>query len=271
MWVDIWVGVPTETEVPFSPLEEKITVLWKMWGPEDRVQFAGVPTAEAPPPTALPVLLIDAIDSSSKSRQPVSERRRLSAAVCPPEDAPGADSAAPPSPPAAPLPLTGLREPPAAPAAGEPPPPARRTLRVPGAPPAVAPPAQPVKAPTAAAPPLPAPPVEEVEAGNSDHQAAPPTPATAAPSAAGWRQKVFIKLSGVKKTRGDINLVYYDTQGHSKNMKKSVETSLKMMFTHSILMLKSTPKLPQKLNFAGIKPFSLCSGKTGSRNSQYNT
>ncbi|NWR54175.1 LIPR2 protein, partial [Bucorvus abyssinicus] len=31
-----------------------------------------------------------------------------------------------------------------------------------------------------------------------------------------WRQKVFMKLSGVKKTRGDINLVFHDTEGNIK-------------------------------------------------------
>lgn len=41
----------------------------------------------------------------------------------------------------------------------------------------------------------------------------------------------------------------------------TVETSLKMIFTPSILMLKSTPKTLQKLNFSGIKPYSLCSGQ----------
>ncbi|OXB51936.1 UNVERIFIED_CONTAM: hypothetical protein H355_010375 [Colinus virginianus] len=33
---------------------------------------------------------------------------------------------------------------------------------------------------------------------------------------AGWRQKVFIKLSGVKKMRGDINLIFHDTEGNTK-------------------------------------------------------
>lgn len=33
---------------------------------------------------------------------------------------------------------------------------------------------------------------------------------------AAWRQKVFIKLSGVKKMRGDINLVFHDTEGNTK-------------------------------------------------------
>ncbi|XP_032047125.1 pancreatic lipase-related protein 2-like [Aythya fuligula] len=31
-----------------------------------------------------------------------------------------------------------------------------------------------------------------------------------------WRQKVFIKLSGVKKMRGDINLIFHDTEGNKK-------------------------------------------------------
>lgn len=33
---------------------------------------------------------------------------------------------------------------------------------------------------------------------------------------AAWRQQVSIKLSGVKKMRGDINLVFHDMEGNSK-------------------------------------------------------
>ncbi|GAB0192002.1 pancreatic lipase-related protein 2 [Grus japonensis] len=36
------------------------------------------------------------------------------------------------------------------------------------------------------------------------------------PPFATWRQKVFIKLSGVKKMRGDINLIFHDTEGNTK-------------------------------------------------------
>ncbi|NXU52646.1 LIPR2 protein, partial [Turnix velox] len=36
------------------------------------------------------------------------------------------------------------------------------------------------------------------------------------PPFATWRQKVFIKLSGIKKTKGDINLVFHDTEGNRK-------------------------------------------------------
>ncbi|XP_010164037.2 pancreatic lipase-related protein 2 [Antrostomus carolinensis] len=36
------------------------------------------------------------------------------------------------------------------------------------------------------------------------------------PPFATWRQKVFMKLSGVKKMRGDINLIFHDTQGNTK-------------------------------------------------------
>uniref|UniRef100_A0A669PSY4 Triacylglycerol lipase n=1 Tax=Phasianus colchicus TaxID=9054 RepID=A0A669PSY4_PHACC len=38
----------------------------------------------------------------------------------------------------------------------------------------------------------------------------------AEPPFASWRQKVFIKLSGVKKMRGDINLIFHDTEGNTK-------------------------------------------------------
>ncbi|KFV71225.1 Pancreatic lipase-related protein 2, partial [Dryobates pubescens] len=36
------------------------------------------------------------------------------------------------------------------------------------------------------------------------------------PPFATWRQQVFIRLSGVKKMRGDINLVFHDTEGNTK-------------------------------------------------------
>lgn len=65
-------------------------------------EFVGILTAEAPPTTAFPVLLGDAIDGSRDRRQPVLGRNSLSADASLPEDAPGADPAAPPSPPAAP-------------------------------------------------------------------------------------------------------------------------------------------------------------------------
>ncbi|NWS42207.1 LIPR2 protein, partial [Probosciger aterrimus] len=36
------------------------------------------------------------------------------------------------------------------------------------------------------------------------------------PPFATWRQKVFIQLSGAKKMRGDINLIFHDTEGNTK-------------------------------------------------------
>ncbi|XP_051472683.1 pancreatic lipase-related protein 2-like [Apus apus] len=36
------------------------------------------------------------------------------------------------------------------------------------------------------------------------------------PPFASWRQKVCIKLSGVNKMRGDINLIFHDTEGNTK-------------------------------------------------------
>lgn len=46
----------------------------------------------------------------------------------------------------------------------------------------------------------------------------------------------------------------------------TVETSLRTKFTQNTLMLKSTPKILQKLNFSGIKPYSLCSGQDWEQN-----
>ncbi|NWZ68214.1 LIPR2 protein, partial [Acrocephalus arundinaceus] len=79
-----------------------------------------------------------------------------------------------------------------------------------------------------------------------------------------WRQKVFIKLSGVKKTRGDINLVYYDTQGNSKEYEvASGDLSQDDVYTE-YLDVEINPKYTAKIEFLWNKAvFSLLWARLG--------
>ncbi|NXR17733.1 LIPR2 protein, partial [Cinclus mexicanus] len=79
-----------------------------------------------------------------------------------------------------------------------------------------------------------------------------------------WRQKVFIKLSGVKKTRGDINLVYYDTQGNSKEYEvASGDLSQDDIYT-DYLDVEINPKNTTKIEFLWNKAiFSLLWARLG--------
>ncbi|KAF4791209.1 hypothetical protein TURU_132941 [Turdus rufiventris] len=79
-----------------------------------------------------------------------------------------------------------------------------------------------------------------------------------------WRQKVFIKLSGVKKTRGDINLVYYDTQGNSKEYEvASGDLSQDDIYTE-YLDVEINPKNTTKIEFLWNKAiFSLLWARLG--------
>ncbi|XP_077039676.1 pancreatic lipase-related protein 2-like [Agelaius phoeniceus] len=79
-----------------------------------------------------------------------------------------------------------------------------------------------------------------------------------------WRQKVFIKLSGVKKTRGDINLVYYDTQGNSKEYEvASGDLSQDDVYTQ-YLDVEINPKNTTKIEFRWNKAiFSLLWARLG--------
>uniref|UniRef100_A0A674HM46 Triacylglycerol lipase n=1 Tax=Taeniopygia guttata TaxID=59729 RepID=A0A674HM46_TAEGU len=79
-----------------------------------------------------------------------------------------------------------------------------------------------------------------------------------------WRQKVFIKLSGVKKTRGDINLVYYDRQGNSKEYEvASGDLSQDDVYTQ-YLDVEINPKNTTKIEFLWNKAvFSLLWARLG--------
>ncbi|NXN91085.1 LIPR2 protein, partial [Rhinopomastus cyanomelas] len=64
-----------------------------------------------------------------------------------------------------------------------------------------------------------------------------------------WRQKVFMKLSGVKKIRGDINLVFYDTQGNKKEYEiSSGDLSQEEIYT-KYLDVEINPKNTAKIEF----------------------
>ncbi|OWK53454.1 Pancreatic triacylglycerol lipase [Lonchura striata] len=79
-----------------------------------------------------------------------------------------------------------------------------------------------------------------------------------------WRQKVFIKLSGIKKTRGDINLVYYDRQGNSKEYEvASGDLSQDEVYTQ-YLDVEINPKNTTKIEFLWNKAvFSLLWARLG--------
>ncbi|NXB46841.1 LIPR2 protein, partial [Leucopsar rothschildi] len=79
-----------------------------------------------------------------------------------------------------------------------------------------------------------------------------------------WRQKVFIKLSGVKKTRGDINLVYYDTKGNSKEYEvASGDLSQDNVYTQ-YLDVEINPQNTTKIEFLWNKAiFSLLWARLG--------
>ncbi|NWI93891.1 LIPR2 protein, partial [Pitta sordida] len=79
-----------------------------------------------------------------------------------------------------------------------------------------------------------------------------------------WRQKVFIKLSGVKKTRGDINLVFHDTQGHTKEYEIAKgDLSQDEVYT-KYLDVEINPKNTRKIEFLWNKAiFSLLWARLG--------
>ncbi|KAM6067740.1 pancreatic lipase-related protein 2-like isoform 2-T2 [Chlamydotis macqueenii] len=69
------------------------------------------------------------------------------------------------------------------------------------------------------------------------------------PPFATWRQKVFIKLSGVKKMRGDINLVFHDTEGNTKEYEiASGDLSQDQVYT-KYLDVEINPKNTKKVEF----------------------
>ncbi|XP_059701588.1 basic proline-rich protein-like [Haemorhous mexicanus] len=168
--------------------------------PSPPAEFVGVPVAEAPPPGASPELLGDTLDSN---------RQELATALPLPKQSETTVQAAPvgagpaPLPPPAAVPPPPVSAPPAllsAPALQLPvpgedaaavPSPAGVDAALPApVESAFDPPAEPVRAPSAAAPPLPATPVEEAEVENHQTEpslespVAPPLPAaaTAAPA-----------------------------------------------------------------------------------------
>ncbi|NXC16254.1 LIPR2 protein, partial [Corythaeola cristata] len=69
------------------------------------------------------------------------------------------------------------------------------------------------------------------------------------PPFATWRQKVFVKLSGVKKMSGDINLVFYDTEGNTKEYEiASGVLSQDKVYT-KYLDVEIDPKNTKKIEF----------------------
>ncbi|NWU62945.1 LIPR2 protein, partial [Pterocles burchelli] len=73
------------------------------------------------------------------------------------------------------------------------------------------------------------------------------------PPFATWRRKVFIKLSGVKKTRGDINLVFHDTEGNTKEYEiASGALSQDQVYT-KYLDVEINPKNTKKIEFVWNK------------------
>ncbi|XP_064922989.1 pancreatic lipase-related protein 2 isoform X1 [Columba livia] len=64
-----------------------------------------------------------------------------------------------------------------------------------------------------------------------------------------WRQKVFIKLSGVKKTRGSIYLAFHDTEGNTKEYEiASGVLSQDQVYT-KYLDVEVNPKNTNKIDF----------------------
>ncbi|NXP50999.1 LIPR2 protein, partial [Heliornis fulica] len=79
-----------------------------------------------------------------------------------------------------------------------------------------------------------------------------------------WRQQVFIKLSGVKKMRGDINLVYYDTEGNRKEYEISSGVLSQDEVYTKYLDVEINPKNTKKIEFLWNKAlFSLLWARLG--------
>ncbi|NXQ85177.1 LIPR2 protein, partial [Nyctibius grandis] len=64
-----------------------------------------------------------------------------------------------------------------------------------------------------------------------------------------WRQKVFIKLSGVKKTRGDINLVFHDMKGNTKEYEIASGALSQDQVHTKYLDVEINPKETKKIEF----------------------
>uniref|UniRef100_A0A8C4JT16 Triacylglycerol lipase n=1 Tax=Dromaius novaehollandiae TaxID=8790 RepID=A0A8C4JT16_DRONO len=79
-----------------------------------------------------------------------------------------------------------------------------------------------------------------------------------------WRQRVFIKLSGVKRTRGDINLVFHDTEGNTKEYQITSGVLSQDQIYTKYLDVEINPKLIKKVEFLWIKtPFTLLWARLG--------
>ncbi|NWY03833.1 LIPR2 protein, partial [Nothoprocta ornata] len=79
-----------------------------------------------------------------------------------------------------------------------------------------------------------------------------------------WRQRVFIKLSGVKKTRGDINLVFHDKEGNRKEYQITSGILSQDEIYTKYLDVEINPKLVKKVEFLWIKtPFTLLWARLG--------
>ncbi|NXK54296.1 LIPR2 protein, partial [Chauna torquata] len=64
-----------------------------------------------------------------------------------------------------------------------------------------------------------------------------------------WRQKVFIKLSGAKKTRGDINLIFHDTEGNTKKYEIARGVLSEDQLYTKYLDVEINPKNTKKVEF----------------------
>uniref|UniRef100_A0A663MV68 Triacylglycerol lipase n=1 Tax=Athene cunicularia TaxID=194338 RepID=A0A663MV68_ATHCN len=87
------------------------------------------------------------------------------------------------------------------------------------------------------------------------------------PPFATWRQKVFVKLSGVKKMKGDINLVFHDTEGKTKEYEiASGVLSQDQVYT-KYLDVEINPKNTKKIEFLWNKTiFTLLWARLGAEN-----
>ncbi|XP_009666972.2 pancreatic lipase-related protein 2-like [Struthio camelus] len=79
-----------------------------------------------------------------------------------------------------------------------------------------------------------------------------------------WRQRVFIKLSGVKGTKGDINLVFHDTEGNTKEYQITNGNLSQDQIYTKYLDVEINPKLIKKVEFLWIKtPLTLLWARLG--------
>ncbi|NXR06259.1 LIPR2 protein, partial [Semnornis frantzii] len=76
------------------------------------------------------------------------------------------------------------------------------------------------------------------------------------PPFATWRQQVFIKLSGVKKMRGDIILVFHDMEGNRKEYEVASGVLSQDEVYTKYLDVEINPKNTKKIEFLWNKTTS---------------